>query len=88
MEITRPELVLDGGPPVRLRVEAAALTDDQVDRLKEILRRAPGRQPGLRAPRGPDRTTVLQLGDEYLLSTPRNGLFAELRVLFGADCIA
>ena len=32
------------------------------------------------------KTTVLQLGDEFCVSD-RTGLFAELRVLLGPDCI-
>ena len=36
---------------------------------------------------GPEKETVLRLGDEFRCEA-RNGLFAELRVLFGADCIA
>jgi len=35
---------------------------------------------------GADKTTVLQLGDEFCVDAS-NGLFAELRILFGADCI-
>jgi hypothetical protein len=34
----------------------------------------------------PEKTTVIRLGDEHLVSE-RNGLFAELRVLLGPDCI-
>ena len=34
-----------------------------------------------------DEETVLRLGDEFRCDA-RNGLYAELRVLFGADCIA
>ena len=34
----------------------------------------------------PDKKTVLQLGDDYLVDA-RNGLYAELRILLGADCI-
>ena len=36
---------------------------------------------------GPEKETVLRLGDEFRCDA-RNGLYAELRVLFGADCIA
>jgi hypothetical protein len=35
----------------------------------------------------PEKTTVLRLGDDYLVD-PGNGLFAELRVLLGKDCLA
>ena len=87
MEITRPEIHLDSGPPVTLRVKAGALTDERVAAAARDPRRAPGRQPGARARSiGPDKETVLRLGDEFRCDA-RNGLFAELRILFGADCI-
>ena len=87
MEITRPEILLDSGPPVRLRVRAGALTDDRVDRLHEILARASGRQPGVRAPRRRREGDGAAARRRVLLRPARNGLFAELRILFGADCI-
>jgi hypothetical protein len=34
----------------------------------------------------PEKTTVLRLSDDHLVDA-RNGLFAELRVLLGADCV-
>jgi len=87
MEITQPEVVLDGGPPVRVKVRRAALTNEKVDRLKEILRLHPGDSAVYVHLEGPDRTTVLQLADDYLVDSS-NGLYADLRVLLGADCIA
>jgi DNA polymerase-3 subunit alpha len=87
MEVTRPELVLDGGPPVRVRVKLGALSAEKVDRLKEILREHPGESPVYVHLDSPEKTTVLQLADEFLVGSS-NGLYAELRILFGADCIA
>ena len=87
MEITRPELVLDGGPPVRVKVRLGALTDAKVGRLKEILAEHPGDSPVFVHLEAPEKTTVLRLGDDHLVDAG-NGLFAELRVLLGADCIA
>jgi DNA polymerase-3 subunit alpha len=87
MEVTQPEVVLDGGPPVRIRVKRAALTNDKVDGLKDILRLHPGDSAVYVHLEGPDRTTVLQLADDYLVDSS-NGLYADLRVLLGADCIA
>jgi DNA polymerase-3 subunit alpha len=87
MELTQPELVLDGGPPVRIRVKRAALSNEKVDGLKEILRVHPGDSPVYVHLEGADRTTVLQLADEYLVDSS-NGLYADLRVLLGAECIA
>ena len=53
MEITRPEINLDGAQPLTLRVKAGVLTDERVARLRELLRIAPRRQPGVRARRRP-----------------------------------
>ena len=86
MEITQPELVLDGAPPVRLRVRPGALTDAKTTRLKEILSEHPGESQVFVHLEGQAKTTVLQLGDEFCVSD-RTGLFAELRVLLGPDCI-
>jgi hypothetical protein len=33
-----------------------------------------------------EKTTVVRLGDEFCVSD-HNGLFAELRVLLGPDCV-
>ena len=87
MEILRPEIAIDGGPPVRIRVKLNALTDDKAARLKGILAEHPGDSPVFVHLEAPEKTTVLRLGDELLVD-PGNGLFAELRVLLGADCIA
>ncbi len=87
MEITRPELVLDGGPPVRIRVREGALTPSKSARLRELFAEHPGDSPVFVHVEGPDRTTVMRLGDDHLVDA-RNGLYAELRVLLGADCIA
>jgi DNA polymerase III subunit alpha len=87
MEVTRPELHLDGGPPVRLRVKPGVLNDERVQKLKVILSAHSGDSPVLVHIAGPDKETVLRLGDEFHCDGS-NGLFAELRILFGADCIA
>ena len=87
MEITRPELVLDGGPPVRIRVRISGLSDAKLARLKEVLADHPGDSPVYVHLESPEKTTVLRLGDDHLVDAA-NGLFGELRVLLGADCIA
>jgi DNA polymerase-3 subunit alpha len=87
MDVTRPEVHIDSGPPVRLRVKTGALTGDRVTKLKAILAAHPGDSPVLVHLAGPDKETVLRLGDDFCCDA-RNGLFAELRILFGADCIA
>ena len=76
MEITRPELVLDGGQPVRIRAKLGALSEPKVTRLKELLLEHPGDSPVFVHIEGPEKTTVLRLGDDHLV-TDRNGLFAE-----------
>ncbi len=86
MEITRPEIVLDGGPPVRLRVKVGSLSEQKAERLETLLREHPGDSPVYLHLESPEKTTVLRLGDDHLVDA-RNGLFAELRVLLGADCV-
>jgi len=86
MEVTRPEIHVDSGPPVRVRVKVGALDGERVTKLKAILAAHQGDSPVLVHLAGPDKETVLRLGDEFRCDA-RNGLFAELRILFGADCI-
>jgi DNA polymerase-3 subunit alpha len=87
MEVDRPELAIDSGPPVRLRMKLTALSDTKVNQLKAILSEHPGESPVFVHLESPEKTTVLRLGDDHLVDAG-NGLFAELRVLLGADCIA
>ncbi len=86
MEVTVPPLVLDGAPPVRIRVRPGALTDAKTTRLKEILSEHPGESEVFVHLETHEKTTVVRLGDEFCVSE-RNGLFAELRVLLGPDCV-
>ena len=67
MEITRPELVLDGGPPVRIKVRINGLSDAKVVRLKELLSEHPGDSPVFVHLESPEKTTVLRLGDDHLV---------------------
>jgi len=87
MEIARPEINIDGNPPLTLKVKTGVLTDERVARLRELLGSHPGESPVFVRVVGPEKETVLRLGDEFRCEA-RNGLYAELRVLFGADCIA
>jgi DNA polymerase-3 subunit alpha len=86
LEIGRPELALDSGPPIRVRARLDALSESRVARLKEILSEHPGDSPVFVHLERPDKTTVLRLGDDHCVDAS-NGLFAELRILLGADCI-
>jgi DNA polymerase III subunit alpha len=87
MEVTRPEIHIDSGPPVRLRVKTAALNDERVAKLKALLAANPGDSPVVLTLVGPDKETDLRLGDEFRCNA-RNSLYAELRILFGTDCVA
>ena len=78
--------IVCGAPPIRIRAKLGALGEDKVTRLKEILVEHPGDSPVFVHLESPEKTTVIRLGDEHLVSE-RNGLFAELRVLLGPDCI-
>ena len=87
VELTRPDLVLDGGPPVRLRVPAGGLSEQMLEELQDLLTRHPGDSTVFVQVEEPDRTTVVQLGDDYCVDST-NGLYADLRILLGADCVA
>ncbi|AKL73264.1 DNA polymerase III, alpha subunit [Actinobacteria bacterium IMCC26256] len=86
MEIMRPELIIDGGPPLRIKIKPHQLDEAKSRMLTEILNQHPGESPVFLHLDQPSKTTVMRLGDEFLVDA-RNGLFAELRVLLGADCI-
>ena len=87
MDITRPELHLDGDePPFRIEVRLARLDDHHVARLKGILLGYPGDRSVFVHLVAPGRTTVVQLADDYR-TDGATSLCAELRELFGSDCI-
>jgi len=87
MEITRPEITIDTGPALRVRLPAASATGTRIDELKRILLAHPGDSPVYVHLENGDRTTVLRLGSEFLVSN-HNGLYGELRTLLGPNCIA
>jgi DNA polymerase-3 subunit alpha len=87
MEITRPEITLDTGPAVRVRLPASTATGSRIDELKKILLTHPGDSPVFVHLENGDRTTVLRLGAEFSVSN-HNGLYGELRMLLGPNCIA
>ncbi len=78
--------MLDGGQPVRIRTRPGVLNDLKVARLKEVLLAHPGDSPVLVYIEGAEKTTVVS-ASATTTRLGRNGLFAELRVLLGADCI-
>ncbi|WCO65194.1 DNA polymerase III subunit alpha [Iamia majanohamensis] len=81
MEVTPCEDLSDD-PPLRLRVPPHHLSDQRVRDLKDLLVRFPG-----------DSTVYLHVGEQVVRlpdgwSVDRgSGLVAELRVVFGADCL-
>ena len=66
MDITRPELVLDGGPPVRIRIGINGMSDAKLARLQEVLADHPGDSPVYVHLESPEKTTVLRLGDDLV----------------------
>jgi DNA polymerase-3 subunit alpha len=78
MEVTRPQLVLDGGPPLRLVLPAATLSETMVTTVKRILLDHPGDSPVYLKV----GTKTLRLPDEFNVDTS-NGLVAELRTVLG-----
>ena len=88
MEITAPEISFDDGDaPIRIQVRLTALLGRRRSaRLKDLLLRHPGNCPVFSHLVGPDTTTVIRLGDEFRVE-PRTALYAELRELFGPDCL-
>jgi len=86
MELTRPELVVDSGPPVRVRAKLRSFDQERVARLKEVLARYTGDSPVFVHLEGGEKVTVVRLADDFCVSAT-GALFAELRVLLGADCI-
>jgi DNA polymerase-3 subunit alpha len=82
MEVKRPELILDGGPPIRIALPVHRMTDALVDDLKRLFVEHPGDSP-----------VYLHVG-EKILRLPgdfhvdaSNGLVGELRALLGANCL-
>ncbi|HET6795312.1 MAG TPA: DNA polymerase III subunit alpha [Acidimicrobiales bacterium] len=82
MEVRRPELVLDGGPPLRLNLSPGALTDHLVATLKELLVEHPGDSPVFLHV----GTKILRLPERFNVDCS-NGLVGELRVLLGANAV-
>ena len=87
MEITRPELVG--------RQRAAGAGEGAAQHARPTPRSASSRTSSPSTPatapcfvhlESPEKTTVLRLGDDHLVDAG-TGLYAELRILLGADCI-
>jgi DNA polymerase III subunit alpha len=87
LEIVRPELKLDHEiEPLQIHTKLATFTEDRVSRLKEILVEHPGDHPAFVHLAAPQRTQVFRLADDYRVE-PTAALYADLRAVFGPDCI-
>lgn len=85
-EVLAPDLS-EASRPLRIRMAASACTPDRLEELKVVLGAHPGPSPVLlHLVSGSNRTTILRLGGGYTVEL-RNGLFAEVRSLLGADAI-
>ncbi|HEY5252108.1 MAG TPA: OB-fold nucleic acid binding domain-containing protein, partial [Acidimicrobiales bacterium] len=82
MEVSRPELAVDGASELHIRVPVGVFTGDKVDQLKQTLRENPGDEPVFLHV----GETVLRLSGEFNVNS-RRGLAAELRVLLGPNAI-
>jgi DNA polymerase-3 subunit alpha len=81
LEVFEP--LADVRPPLRLHLPAGRLTDDTVQRLKELFADFPG-DSEVHILLG--ERQILRLPDEFLVST-RSGLVGELRALLGHDAV-
>lgn len=81
VEIFEP--LADGEPPLRLHLSPTRLTDETVDRLKELFLDFPG-DSEVYILLGEEQ--VVRLPDQYTVST-RSGLVGELRALLGQESV-
>lgn len=72
--------------PLRIKMPVNHCTPERIEELKGVLSSHPGLSPVLLHLLGPEKTTVLKLGGGFAVEL-RNGLYAEIRSLFGADAI-
>ncbi len=82
MEVTRPQLVADGGAELRIELALGTLTDSVVDHLKSLLGEHPGKEPVFLHV----GQTTLRLPAAFNVDS-RRGLLGELRVLLGPQAI-
>jgi DNA polymerase-3 subunit alpha len=83
-ELREPELEDDDH--VRLRVPAARLSRNMVDRLRAALGNHPGSAPVYLHMLSDNGEKVIRLGDDHRVE-PRSALFAELRELLGPKAV-
>jgi DNA polymerase-3 subunit alpha len=71
---------------VRLRVPAARLSKNVVDRLRAALQNHPGAAPVYLHMTSENGEKVVRLGEDHRVE-PRSSLFAELRELLGPSAV-
>jgi DNA polymerase-3 subunit alpha len=82
MGLTRPQLVADDGPPLRISLPLPSLTDALLQRLKQLFVDHPGPSPVFLHVGG----KVLRLPDDLSVDA-RSGVVAEVRVLLGPNAV-
>jgi len=84
LDLSEPEL--DRELAVRLRVRAAAMSEDLVTRLRDVLADHPGSVPVYAHLESDEGTRVVRVGAKHAVE-PRAALYADLRALLGADSV-
>jgi DNA polymerase-3 subunit alpha len=82
MSLTRPQLVVDDAPPLRISLPLTSLTDSLLEGLKQLLVDHPGPSPVYLHV----GSKVLRLPDELNVDA-RSGVVAEVRVLLGPNAV-
>lgn len=72
--------------PLRIKMAASNCTPDRLEDLKSVLSGHPGPSPVLLHLLTEKKTTILKLGGGFRVEL-RNGLFAEIKSLFGAQAV-
>ena len=85
MTVEAPDLS-SASRPLRIRMPATSCTPDRIEELKTVLGSHPGPSPVLLHLLTGERTTVLKLGGGHTVEL-RNGLFAEIKSLLGAESV-
>jgi hypothetical protein len=82
MGLTRPQLVADDGPPLRICLPLPSLTDSLLEGLKQLFVDHPGPSPVFLHV----GEKVIRLPDELNVDA-RSGVVAEVRVLLGPNAV-
>ena len=85
LEIIQPDLS-GAVTPLKIRMAASACTPDRLEELKTILSSHPGPSPVLLHLSSQKSVKVVKLGAGFSVEL-RNGLFAELKTVFGAQAV-